>query len=362
MKGVVYVLALVLFAISGASYCNPLAGGDPKAGPAADAAPHALRPAAAPRGPGQEASVLYFLSREAGWVVLGADLYATRDGGKSWTPVNRGGVAGVQAILFVNEKDGWAIRDEWATQRHANFVLRTRDGGRTWQEALRVGSPVFGLDFFGERVGYLKARWEEIQGTVDGGETWEELVPDNGGDSNLATFEGLHRIYPVGETEAWGYGAGIWHTADGGQSWQPVVPDDAVRGRLYSAFFLDRETGWIVGSGRQVWRTTDGRTWHKSSGGAAAEAPPDPSAKEPPGELYGVSFNNRAEGWVLGGDGALLHTTDGGVTWKRLPDPPRRLRALSFTNSREGWAVDEENNLLRTGDGGSRWEVQRIPT
>lgn len=80
-----------------------------------------------------------------------------------------------------------------------------------------------------------------------------------------------------------------------------------------------------------------------------------------------VYFLNPADGWIVGADGVLLSTTDGGATWTQA----RRFTTdnfiqVHFTSKSNGWLLCERNvfnrgkeptsYLRRTTDGGLTWE------
>ena len=84
--------------------------------------------------------------------------------------------------------------------------------------------------------------------------------------------------------------------------------------------------------------------------------------------LHGVYFLNERRGWAVGSKGALLHTEDGGQSWRTAPRPtPDTLRDVYFADERRGWLVcersiyelytktDARSYLLRTEDGGQTW-------
>jgi photosystem II stability/assembly factor-like uncharacterized protein len=55
----------------------------------------------------------------------------------------------------------------------------------------------------------------------------------------------------------------------------------------------------------------------------------------------------------------VVHTTDGGKTWKLQESGTRRwLYSVSFADAKTGWAVGEEGLILKTNDGGENWAVQ----
>jgi photosystem II stability/assembly factor-like uncharacterized protein len=79
-----------------------------------------------------------------------------------------------------------------------------------------------------------------------------------------------------------------------------------------------------------------------------------------------VFFLDHANGWIVGGDGVLISTSDGGTTWTQT----RKFTAdnfvqVHFTSATDGWILCERNvfnrgkepvsYLRRTTDGGRTW-------
>lgn len=83
--------------------------------------------------------------------------------------------------------------------------------------------------------------------------------------------------------------------------------------------------------------------------------------------LHAVYFLNENKGWVVGSNGTLLTTDDGGLNWKTLKRPTEdNLLDVVFLNENEGWLLCESNRyqiergdprtyLLHTNDG-SNWQ------
>jgi photosystem II stability/assembly factor-like uncharacterized protein len=82
--------------------------------------------------------------------------------------------------------------------------------------------------------------------------------------------------------------------------------------------------------------------------------------------LHAVQFvDSGKEGWVVGDEGVILHTIDGGQTWERQASGVRAsLRSLVFLTPYIGWAAGREEMphgrgsagvLLFTRDGGEKW-------
>src|SRR5687768_12843153 len=77
-------------------------------------------------------------------------------------------------------------------------------------------------------------------------------------------------------------------------------------------------------------------------------------------DLLGVAFATDQVGVAVGKNHTIVHTTDGGQTWKRVRSPEKQggdLGGVLFTDEKTGWA----RNLLaggvyRTADGGATWQ------
>ncbi|MBC7880503.1 MAG: photosynthesis system II assembly factor Ycf48 [Anaerolineae bacterium] len=78
-------------------------------------------------------------------------------------------------------------------------------------------------------------------------------------------------------------------------------------------------------------------------------------------DLTDVNFGSEADGWIVGSRSTLLHTLDGGNTWKQEVlklESKFRFVSASFSGQ-EGWVVGEPSILLHTTDDGKSWF--RIP-
>ncbi len=96
-------------------------------------------------------------------------------------------------------------------------------------------------------------------------------------------------------------------------------------------------------------------------------------------DLWGVCFAGKKYGWIVGDDGLILRTSDGGKKWKALKSETNLvLRGVDFVNAKQGWVVGGGGKLvkgqprgkgrppsmaaaicLHTSDGGKTWQEQR---
>ena len=294
----------------------------------------------------QRADSLYFLNSPLGWAILAHGLYRTTDGGSTWVLLNRN-ESNLQSLIFVDESTGWAYTDEWQTERRSSSVFQTQDGGRSWRKVLEIPTPIYSIDFLDKQVGYVRGRWYPMQMTINGGRTWQEIE---------GAEEGMKILYFVDERKGWGYGNGLWRTDDCGLSWTEVISSDGFNGELYAGTFVDN-SGYLVGSDGQFWRTSNAQTWQQANLPLKMEV------------LTGVEFISAKEGWISGwirkgdairsGPGAILHTTNGGDSWEVASRWPVGVGSVRFLNSINGLAIDSNGNLMHTNDGGKHWKVNQ---
>jgi hypothetical protein len=153
-------------------------------------------------------------------------------------------------------------------------------------------------------------------------------------------------------------------TTDNGGTWKDITPDGVVAGAIEGVWFQDEGAGWLVAADPATADDTavSSSVYHTADGGASwqrAELPGD----GPGGTAY-IDFTTRDDGWVMIHDnsgssvslGELFQTTDGGATWRRLPDPPIGGK-VSFTSASDGWLAGGPvgDELYRTTDGGNQW-------
>jgi photosystem II stability/assembly factor-like uncharacterized protein len=149
----------------------------------------------------------------------------------------------------------------------------------------------------------------------------------------------------------------VLSTSDGGGSWkkQRIDPDG-----IYAAIhFVNDKVGWMAGAEGDesrkslILKTTDGGTsWFRQRAPAKAF-------------LVEIQFIDQECGWMMSDDGELLHTSDGGKTWRsrRLEGHGwvgRNFRAwlnsLNFVDKLNGWIVGAQKKAYQSTDGGFSWK------
>ncbi len=135
---------------------------------------------------------------------------------------------------------------------------------------------------------------------------------------------------------------------------------------LRAVYFLDQNKGWVVGGNGALLTTSDGgKSWKKS---------PRPTEDT----LHDVYFSDAETGWLVCERSIyllkekdeprsyLLKTTNGGATWTRIKATGKDVDALVvriiFADGERGWVFGENGALYATADGGVTWARQRVPT
>ncbi|MEQ1890779.1 MAG: YCF48-related protein, partial [Alphaproteobacteria bacterium] len=162
------------------------------------------------------------------------------------------------------------------------------------------------------------------------------------------------RLIAVGN---WGH---VVLSDDAGVTWRQAakVP---TRTTLTSVFFTDDKNGWAVGHDTVVIHTTDGgENWEIQYSDPPAETP-----------LLTVWFENNEHGIAAGSFSFMMETFDGGKTWD-----PRPVLAVQSEDSDQPhlnsifWGPDrktqvmiasEAGNFYRSSDAGKTWEGIKMP-
>lgn len=108
---------------------------------------------------------------------------------------------------------------------------------------------------------------------------------------------------------------------------------------------------WAVGSFGKIVRSDDGgRTFRVQAAGTAEH-------------LQGIAAWDAKRAVVVGNDGVVLVTGDGGQSWQAAPAPrsevSNKLMRVRAVGDGIAWAVGEMGALFRTVDGGRSWTRQR---
>jgi photosystem II stability/assembly factor-like uncharacterized protein len=336
-------------------------------------------------------STVQFVDSNHGWIALNDLVLVTRDGGRTWTQQDVSSVR-VPEIQFVDEDHGWVVSPE--------DLLRTRDGGHQWSPLKQLTPPLRQIQFLDQNLGWGIRGGRLAEGvppdeppnaivrTTDGGATWQIV----GTPSDV-----IDSICFVADGTGWAAsGPTVFHTTNAGESWKKTSLEirdvQGVEGGGWTGILrCSSETdAWVQltdggAAGHiayAVFHTSDGANWApvlqeagtsplgRDANVYASEDPyPGPFDIPTPGA---ASFLNFCP--PCGETSALTRTLDGGATWERF-DLPQDVHGgpigLSFIDRDNGWAAisgtlpsaqGETSNVffLKTSDGGETWSMLGI--
>ncbi len=251
------------------------------------------------------------------------------------------------ALHFLDKKIGFAVGDR-------GFMLFTEDGGENWgKRETSWDRPLNDVTFVGKK-GWIVGNNGFILHTENGGKCWKSQ------ESNSCAY--LMKICFINEKKgaAIGQQEVIW-TEDGGCKWHPslldwpaILPEillerGVISPNLYGLFFLDEDHGWLVGDNGMVFFSPDGgKRWQVLRIGLY-----------PP--LYSVFFKNEQEGRAAGEGGLIIHSLDGGENWHPVNTPTNaNLFKIREVSPDYLVAAGDLGTLLKSADGGNTWEKLEI--
>lgn len=279
---------------------------------------------------------LYFFDSENG-VVVGAQntFLKTSDGGNTW--INKPSAISMVSVSFVNPEVGLGV---------GSRILKTTDGGNTWEVKSETGA-LWSVQFIDENnaVAVGGPLFEgRILRSTDGGETWLDR-------STGSRF--LKDVFFVDRETGFAVGSQgiIYKTTDGGDNWDMVFLGGSGYGNFEGIYFTDQLRGIAVGGGgsvSKILRTTDGgETWTSITG-------------LPGAGLYSVSFSSENNAIAAGVSGLLLTTSDKGINWINRNEPTiESLRSVFFISESTGKAsvFSSPGLILQTYNSGQTWEL-----
>jgi photosystem II stability/assembly factor-like uncharacterized protein len=287
-----------------------------------------------------------FPSERNGWACgRWGTIIHTADGGKNWVPQKSGTDYTLSSISFVDPNNGWAVGD-------GGTILHTKDGGKSW---VKQKSPVpyflMGVHFANSQKGWVVGERTTILYTEDGGQIWQVQFKDKDFILKRMSFCDEHNGWAVGE---FGF---IYHTEDGGKTWRRQAGQFKLSEEtgemvgenfLFDVVAINPITAWVVGIDGYVARTINGGvTWQKVTNGI------------PKIHLFGVSSDEQGN-VVIGGNGLLLTSSDAGKTFQNAEVEPRVTYGWIYGISprgREGFVAIGKGGWIYLGDKkGTSWQ------
>ena len=210
-------------------------------------------------------------------------VFRTSDGGSTWSQVfidDPTATGTTDTLPFAGDKTGLTALDAnhaWVTGAEPVsdfiYIYATQDGGKTWSgqnpdlppSYVGAMTNAYPPDFFGANEAVLPVGvYANTSATIlyishNSGQTWaaSQPVPINGHSSLVSPLDFF----------IWDGGATLYASHDGGTSWSTVTTNVNIASDLVSFQFVDPTTGWAVTSDannhHKLYKSTDGgATWN----------------------------------------------------------------------------------------------------
>lgn len=286
-------------------------------------------------------------------------------------------------IFFVNEQIGWYANG-------AGKIFKTTDGGKSWQKQLDQPGTYFRcLAFLDENHGFAGnigpgyfpnvTDNNPLYETKDGGQTWQPVKTIEGKPVvglcaiqvlreqfvNAGKLDTRTRLIGVGRV---GGPVAMITSDDSGATWQQTdISEHAAM--AFDVHFFDRRIGFIAAATDANVAQSHALILHTQDGGATWKKVFESNR---PFELtWKIAFPSRQIGYVTiqsyNPDSSVVDrfvakTIDGGLTWQEIPlvqDAKVREFGVAFLNESIGWIGAMPHGFF-TDDGGKSWRKADI--
>lgn len=264
----------------------------------------------------------YARSASLVWVCNPKQIFKTTNGGSNWSKVFEFTGTGAQnvffdGIYFWDDSVGVAISDQILANPNTMFIVRTTDGGSTWNQ-VSTGLPSGnGLFSYGGRL--------DAAGT----HCWFPVNSGADADTTAPRF--------------------LLHSRNKGLTWESL-PLPANNGQ-FAVSFSDTSEGVLAdGNGHLATTADGGKTWQMRYYQSGV-FPPTQFAKGT-GTIWANGHFDQTYGYLV------AKSTDYGATWTFQTKPMRApATAMSVVNQNYVWISGFGNMILRTRTGGNPTSV-----
>ncbi len=256
-------------------------------------------------------------------------------------------------VYFKDTLTGWVTAAYFVPYQNSesNYaaIYHTNDGGKTWQQQLKVDTNYFyEIDFWNENHGYALAQKGILFETKDGGNTWQQKQIKI---DDIILTNSLRDIFFQNQDVAWIVGSykTLLKTTDQGNSWQRISALDTAS-HYFGIHFFDDNNGIIIG-GEDYVGSTDARVLITSDGGKTWE-----TSLFIENSFCRDADYNGDEVIVVGTEGLIAKSTNKGHNWEKINiDVNYPLNSVKWQDENRAWIAGYFGLFYWTDDKGKNW-------
>jgi photosystem II stability/assembly factor-like uncharacterized protein len=188
-------------------------------------------------------NAVYFCDSYTGYAAgKGGTILKTINGGSSWNIQSSGVSVTLNSISFSDADHGYAVGD--------GSILKTTNGGTNWTIIKNgVYKQFLSVCFTNVNTGYIVEGYDSILRTQDGGMTWQNSYYPRGFLTSI-NFINSNTGFAMGEAGT------LLKTTNGGSTWNQLSCGASCY--LGAIAFTSPDTGYLVGSCGTILKTTNG--------------------------------------------------------------------------------------------------------
>lgn len=264
----------------------------------------------------------------------------------TWTVQTSGTTQNLMGVKFIDANTGWAVGGT-----SAPAILKTANGGTNWNAQSAPGPQnLMGVDAWDMNNALISGYGGVVNRTTNGGSNWSNVYYAGSGILRTIDYTDASTVY-IGGTDNGNYARYIKST-NSGANWSGISSPGADN---YAMRFIDANTGWATHA-----------TIQKTTNGGASWV----NQLTFPGYLgMGMDVIDANTVYVVGQTGAgygfVYKTTNGGISWNNITPGGANApvyRAVDFVDANTGWIVGNNGTIYMTVDGGASWIQQTSGT
>ncbi len=224
-------------------------------------------------------------------------------------------------MFFVNSEVGFVVGNNEKANNIEALFYKTIDSGKSWKKQALMGPTTFAdsvhvlgsVYFHNEQIGFIGGRKRRGGGlllkTHDGGDTWNEIFfREDWVIKPLYFWDEFRGLAWIGVPKTLvPFGNVFAKTSDGGYTWEFL--DLAIRERGRNFYSIADDVVFVVGENQKILKVTDfGNSW---------ETITTPILE---GIVGNIHFTNEKTGFIEGYT-SMYKTIDGGLNWQTIDFP-----------------------------------------
>lgn len=276
------------------------------------------------------------------WVTknYGSQVCYSTNGGTSWNTVSTLGILkSMMSIFFLDSLTAWSVGQD-------GTIAKSTNGGFNWaQQTSPHANWWMDVKFVNSNTGFIAGDQGNIAKTTNGGTNW--II------KSTFSSAGFNKFYIIDSNNIWAVGdpyvSGnciVAKSTNNGENWSLYRNANMWAGK--DIFFNNPNTGWIVGSDGEIVKSTDGgMNWSRQYFRVTDYF------------LTSTKFLNENTGWVAGNAGKIYKTTNGGINWQNQSfDSTDNYNCIHICDSNILYIVGYYGKIIKSTNGGSSWMTQ----